>query len=66
MNKRLVARILSGICLILSVLVTYFAFDFASTRAFSGQDPMAWIGVGAFFVAVGLVVAAIVLQTKYK
>jgi hypothetical protein len=66
MNKRLVVRILSGVCLVLSVLVTYFAFDFASTRALSGQDPMAWIGVGAFFVAITLVVVAITLQTKYN
>lgn len=66
MNKRLVARILSGVCLVLSVLITYFAFDFASSRAFSGQDPILWIGIGAFFVAVALVVGAIILQTKYK
>ncbi len=64
MNKYL-AKIAYGTCLALSVAVTYWSFRLASNQAYAGDMPSFGWGVVGFLLAIGLVVAAIVIKQRY-
>ncbi|OYX40876.1 hypothetical protein B7Y94_05980 [Candidatus Saccharibacteria bacterium 32-49-12] len=64
MNKYL-AKIAYGTCLVLSVAVTYWSFRSASNQAYAGDMPSFGCGAVGFLLAIGLVVAAIVIKQRY-
>lgn len=65
MNKP-IANTLFGLCLTLSVFITYKAIEYASSFAFSGKQPVAWLNIIAFLLSIVLVLAGIIIKIKVK
>ena len=65
MNKTS-AKVIYYSCIVAALAVSYLAFDYASGRAFSGEQPFVWLSVIAFFVVIGLVFTAITIKAKFK
>jgi hypothetical protein len=65
MNQRQ-AKIMGGLCLLLSAFITYESFNYNFSQVASGKDANARLSVFAFFAALSLVLAAIILFLKAK
>lgn len=65
MNKP-IANTLFGLCLALSVFMTYKSIDYASSLAYSGKQPILWVNIIAFMVSTGLVIVGILIRMKVK
>lgn len=65
MNKTF-AKIAYYGCFVAALVIPYLALDYAGDLAYSGRQPLVWLSVLAFLVAVVLVVLAIVIKAKFK
>lgn len=60
------ANIISAICLILSVAVSYESFTISFSQAYAGRAINGWLAFLAFFVAIGLVLTAIIVPYRAR
>lgn len=63
MNKS-AGNILFGICLALSVFISYKSIGYAGDLSYSGRQPIIWLSVAAFLISIGLVLLGIVVKMK--
>ena len=61
MTKRR-AKIISWVCLVLAVFITYISYMYSFSVSFAGKEVNTFLTFSAFFVAVGLVAAAIAVR----
>ena len=65
MNK-ILANIAYYGCFVIALIVSYLTLNYAGDLAYSGQQPLVWLSVLAFFAVVTLVVLAITIKAKFK
>lgn len=65
MNK-ILANIAYYGCFVIALIVSYLTLNYAGDLAYSGQQPLVWLSVLAFFAVVTLVVLAIIIKAKFK
>ena len=65
MNK-ILANIAYYGCFVIALIVSYLTLNYAGDLAYSGQQPLVWLSVLAFFAVVTLVVSAITIKAKFK
>ena len=65
MNK-ILANIAYYGCFVIALIVSYLTLNYAGDLAYSGQQPIVWLSVLAFFAVVTLVVLAIIIKAKFK
>lgn len=59
------ALIVHYLLLVLALYLTYKSVGSGYVRAMNGQDALVWLHVLIFFVAIFLVILAIVIKSKY-
>jgi membrane protein implicated in regulation of membrane protease activity len=64
MNNKLVFKIAGGVCLALSLLITYLMYQWGLGEAMQSHEVPVWPFFVSFFVSIALVVVAIVFRTK--
>jgi hypothetical protein len=60
----LISKILQGFCLVLAVIILYINISDGFADSFSGRGVNVLLYVGKIIIAVGLVVASIILNIK--
>ncbi len=63
---QLQSKIISGSCLVLSVLITYLSYNFGFSRAIAGESINIRIPLCTFIVSVGFVLAAIIVHLRFR
>lgn len=57
---------IATVCIILSIGVIVGSYQIGLERAMTGQDALVWLHMGAFLVALSLIVVAIVATAKAR
>lgn len=61
-----IARIVYYSCLVVALIISYQALNYAGNLAFSGKQPLVWLSVLAFLAVMTLVALAIIIKAKFK
>lgn len=64
--SRLQAQIFSGACLVLSVLITYWLYQWGFGNAMTGHETSVWPYFIGFMASMTLVIVAIIVRSKNK